>query len=293
MSPGTGNRPTRRDPHRPGGSGRERRAAPHRGNAPDRPSASLRTAPPPGARTGRAPRGSRLWQPVRGRHRGVLVALLVPVTVGAAAWALLASSLLAVGEVRVSGTVALAAEEVRVAAAVRPGTPLLGLDTAAVERRVQDLRRVSGAEVSRSLTGTVEVRVTERVPVAVLPAPDGIHLVDATATDFATQPDPPPGLPALRVPGTAPGASTTEPTTEPTMGAAVEVLTGLPQPLRGQVRTVAASSPVDVTLLLADGREVRWGATDQGERKAAVLGALLTQPGEVYDVTTPDLPTIS
>jgi cell division protein FtsQ len=56
---------------------------------------------------------------------------------------------------------------------------------------------------------------------------------------------------------------------------------------------VAASSPVDVTLLLADGREVRWGATDQGERKAAVLGALLTQPGQVYDVTTPDLPTIS
>jgi cell division protein FtsQ len=215
----------------------------------------------------------------------VLVAVLVLVAVGAAAWALLASSLLAVGEVRVSGTVALAAEEVRVAAAVRPGTPLLGLDTAAVERRVQGLRRVSGVEVSRSLTGTVEVRVTERIPVAVLPAPDGFHLVDATATDFATQPDPPPGLPALRVPRVAPG--------EPTTGAAVEVLTGLPQPLRGQVRAVAAGSPVDVTLLLADGREVRWGAPDQGERKAAVLGALLTQPGQVYDVTSPGLPTIS
>ncbi|MDQ3600633.1 MAG: FtsQ-type POTRA domain-containing protein, partial [Actinomycetota bacterium] len=215
--------------------------------------------------------------------------VLVLVAVGAAAWVLLASSLLAVDEVRVSGTVEPTAEEVRVAAAVRPGTPLLRLDTAAVERRVQGLRRVSGAEVSRSLTGTVEVRVTERVPVAVLPAPDGIHLVDATATDFATEPDPPRGLPALRVLRVA----TAESATEPTMGAAIEVLTGLPQPLRGQVRAVAASSPVDVTLLLADGREVRWGALDQGERKAAVLGALLTQPGQVYDVTSPDLPTIS
>jgi len=215
--------------------------------------------------------------------------VLVLVAVGAAAWVLLASSLLAVDEVRVSGTVGLGAEEVRVAAAVRPGTPLLRLDTAAAERRVQGLRRVSGVEVSRSLTGTVEMTVTERIPVAVLPAPDGFHLVDATATDFATEPDPPPGLPALRVPRVAPA----EPATEPTMGAAIEVLTGLPQPLRGQVRAVAASSPVDVTLLLADGREVRWGAPDQGERKAAVLGALLTQPGQVYDVASPDLPTIS
>jgi len=224
----------------------------------------------------------------------VLVALLVLVTVGAAAWALLASSLLAVDEVRVTGTVALAAEEVLLAAAVRPGTPLLRLDTAAVERRVQEgLRRVADAEVSRSLTGTVEVTVTERVPVAVLPAPDGVHLVDATATDFATQPDLPPGLPALRVPPVVDSVAPGEPATESTMGAAVEVLTGLPQSLRGEVRAVAASSPVDVTLLLADDREVRWGAPDQGERKAAVLGALLTQPGEVYDVTTPDLPTIS
>ena len=219
----------------------------------------------------------------------MLVTVLLLVAVGAAAWALLASSLFAVDEVRVSGTVGLTAEEVLLAAAVRPGTPLLRLDTAAVERRVQGLRRVADAEVSRSLTGTVEVAVTERIPVAVLPAPDGFHLVDATATDFATEPDPPPGLPALQVPQAAPG----EPVTGPVMGAAVEVLTGLPPPLRAQVRAVAASSPVDVTLLLTDGREVRWGAPDQGERKAAVLGALLTQPGGVYDVTTPDLPTIS
>lgn len=289
MSSGTANRSTRRDPHRPGGSGRERRATPHRGNAPDKPSVPRRTVPPPGVRVGTAPRGPRLRQPIRGHRRRVLVAVLVLVTVGTVVWALLASSLLAVGEVRVSGTVGLTAGEVRVAAAVRPGTPLLRLDTAAVERRVQGLRRVSGAEVSRSLNGTVEVAVTERIPVAVLPAPDGVHLVDATAIDFATEPDLPPGLPELRVAKATSG----EPATEPTVEAAIEVLTGRSHPLRAQVRAMTASSPVDVTLLLADGREVRWGAPDQGERKAAVLGALLTQPGEVYDVTSPDLPTIS
>jgi len=213
------------------------------------------------------------------------MAVLVPALLAGAAWVLLASPLIDAREVTVTGTGILTADEVRAAAAVPIGTPLLRLDIAAIEARVEQLRQVAGASVQRSLTGTVAVAVTERVPVTVLPAPDGTHLVDVTATDFATVPAPPPGLPELRVPRVGPG--------EPSAVAAVEVLTGLPEPLRAQVVVVAAGSAVDVTLLLVDGREVRWGAADQGARKAAVLGPLLTQPGRVYDVTTPDLPTTS
>lgn len=276
MSQGAGNRAARRDPHRPGGSVRERRAAPHRGQA----------VPPRGARSGSAPRGPQLRQPRGGRRRRrVLIAVLLAALLAGAAWVLLASPVFAAREVTVAGTVELTDDEVRAVAAVPIGTPLLRLDTAAIEARVEDLRRVAGATVGRSLTGTVAVAVTERVPVAVLPAPDGVHLVDATATDFATVPAPPPGLPELRVPRVGPG--------EPSAVAAVEVLTGLPEPLRAQVAVVAAGSAVDVTLLLVGGREVRWGAADQGGHKAAVLGPLLTQPARVYDVTTPLLPTTS
>jgi cell division protein FtsQ len=48
-----------------------------------------------------------------------------------------------------------------------------------------------------------------------------------------------------------------------------------------------------VVLQLGDEREVRWGGVETGDRKAAVLVALLTQPGDIYDVSSPDLPTIS
>ena len=80
--------------------------------------------------------------------------------------------------------------------------------------------------------------------------------------------------------------------------ATLAVLTGLPEWLRVQVRSVAATSPAGVVLGLVTGRggaerEVRWGDAEQGDRKAAVLGPLLTQPGKVYDVSSPALPTIA
>jgi len=38
---------------------------------------------------------------------------------------------------------------------------------------------------------------------------------------------------------------------------------------------------------------VRWGGVEEGDRKAAVLGPLLTQPGKIYDISSPALPTIA
>ena len=43
---------------------------------------------------------------------------------------------------------------------------------------------------------------------------------------------------------------------------------------------------------LVDDREVRWGTVDRAAEKARVLVPLLTQQGRVYDVSSPDLPTV-
>ena len=43
---------------------------------------------------------------------------------------------------------------------------------------------------------------------------------------------------------------------------------------------------------LTGDRKVVWGTDDRAADKAAVLVPLLTQPGHVFDVTSPDLPTI-
>lgn len=204
---------------------------------------------------------------------------------GATAWLLLASSLLSARSVDVAGTTHVPVDTVRAVAAVPLGTPMLRLDTQAIQHRVAALPAIASVQVRRQLNGTVRIEVTERTPVAVIHGRTGTHLVDATGTDYAVVAVGPPGLPELRVSRASPHDSATV--------AALEVLTGLPQWLRSQVRTIGADSPAGVVLRLGNGREVRWGGVEDTPRKAAVLAALLTQPGKVYDVSSPTLPTVS
>lgn len=282
MSAGTSGRPrrTRRDAHRPAAAARERRPVSR-----VRPTSRSALGPRdgvPGARLRSRPLPRTAGNP---RRWSVFVGLAVVLALaGAVLWVLLGSSLLDVRSVHVIGVRELSTDEVRAVAAVPLGTPMLRLDTDAVQARVAALPRVAAVEVSRGLDGTVRIAVTERTPTAVWRGPDGIHLVDTTGTAYAIVPDPPPGLPELRVARVAPEDRTTL--------IAITVLTGLPDPLRLQVRSVSADSAADVVLRLSDEREVRWGGVEAGDRKAAVLVALLTQPGKVYDVSSPDLPTI-
>jgi len=104
-----------------------------------------------------------------------------------------------------------------------------------------------------------------------------VALVDATGVPFGTAPALPAGLVRLEV--EAPGPD------DPATRAALAVHAALPAPLRGLVRTVAAASPQAVTLGLADGRQVVWGAVQDTPVKAAAVLALLKGPGRVFDVS--------
>lgn len=183
----------------------------------------------------------------------------------------------------VTGLSALTEDEVRQAAAVAPGTPLLQINTDAVAERVASIRRVASVRVQREYPSTLRITVEERVPLVVKDYPDGPHLFDRDGVDFVTGP-PPPGLPYIDT--AAPGPR------DPATLAGLEVLTSLPPEVSGQVSRVEAPSVAAITLILFDGRKVVWGTTDRTQEKALKLAALLTQPGQVYDVSSPDLPTV-
>ena len=70
------------------------------------------------------------------------------------------------------------------------------------------------------------------------------------------------------------------------------VLIALRPEVLSQVGRIAAPSVASINLTLGDGRVVIWGTTDRSDEKAEKLGALLTQPGHTYDVSSPDLPTV-
>jgi cell division protein FtsQ len=186
-------------------------------------------------------------------------------------------------DIVITGLGAVPQEEVLAAAAVKPGTPLLQVDTDAVADRVATIRRVASGRVQREYPSTLRITVVERVPIVLKDYPDGPHLFDRDGVDFATAP-PPPGLPYLDADTPGPG--------DPPTQAALAVMTALRPEVAGQVSRIAAPSVAAITLTLADGRVVVWGTTERTEEKAQKLAALLTQAGQTYDVSSPDLPTV-
>ncbi|MEJ2861836.1 cell division protein FtsQ/DivIB [Actinomycetospora flava] len=287
-------RPTGR-PGRTGRASRSGRAG--RPERPDRTESRERRhggagARPQGAAAGSPGRARRPRPPVTAtarRRRGLWIGvaagvLLVAAVVYLTVW----SPLLDVREVQVVGAAPDQVEPVRAAAAVRPGTSLLWLDTDGVADGVRELPRVATVDVSRDWPGTLVVTVAEREPVLAAPAPSGgVVLVDATGFGYRTMPARPPGVPALTLPpGMLPSPD------EPGTRAAADVVVALPAALRADLVEVRADGPYDVAFVLTGDREVRWGADADNERKAAVLGALLTRPGSVYDVSTPDLAVV-
>jgi cell division protein FtsQ len=222
----------------------------------------------------------------RGAVRGLKLfgvsLLLIALTTGVGL-ILYFTPLMAARTIIVTGIGAVTREEVLDAAQVRPGTPLLQIDTDGIADRVAAIRRVASVRVQREYPSALRITIVERVPVVVKDFPDGPHLFDRDGVDFAVAP-PPPALPYIDVDNPGPD--------DPTTKAALAVLIALRPEIAAQVGRVAAPSVASITLKLADGRTVIWGTNDRTEEKAEKLAALLTQPGRTYDVSSPDLPTV-
>ncbi len=215
-----------------------------------------------------------------------------------ATWVVGYSELLTADQVEVTGAEPPLADQVRSVADVPLGTPLARLDTDAVSARVEAIPDVASVSVTRSWPSTVVVAVQPRQPVAVVADGGGWVLVDAEGVMFpGPSGDAPVGdasagdapvealdLPELVAPTTDEGADTRR--------AGVSVAVALPSAVVLQLDRIEAPSPVEVRLVLDDGRVVTWGSAEQPERKAEVLAALLDTPATQYDVSVPDRPTL-
>jgi cell division protein FtsQ len=241
-----------------------------------RPGKNRRPArPSAGARRARNPRAAR--------RRALLVAVLAAALAGGLVAGAYFTPVLAVRSIKVETQPSVPEAEIRALVEIPEGTPLLQVDTAEVAGRLAALPKVASVRVQRQFPSTLRVVVAERVAIAFYDAPGGPHLLDKEGATFAVEP-PPPGVPRIEVENPAPGDAAT--------AAAIEVLQSLGSELDEQVQEIKAPSPEDISLVLADGRRVVWGGTGDSERKSRVLEVLLTESGDVYDVSSPELPTI-
>lgn len=211
-------------------------------------------------------------------HRVAGLGIVAVLAVGAVA--LTRTAALDVDRVTVRGATGDRADQVQAAADVRPGDPLVSIDTGAVAGRVEALPWVAGAEVDRSWKGTIAVQVSERSPLAVAGRGEAAVLLDAHGRSLGPAGDA--DLPRVATAAPEPGAFVAA-SARPTL----LVLRGLPEDLRRQVATLNSGSG-GVDAVLHDGIRVRLGDATRLSVKAQALAALLELPDR-SSVTTIDL----
>ncbi len=230
-----------------------------------------------------APRSRRRLRGLRRRWRVLLIVLAVLAVAGGIAWALLGSRLFVVRSVIVTGTHLVPKAEVLAVAGVRPGTPLIRVDTAQVAARVETIRQVQSVQVTKSWPDRVVITVKERTSALAVAAPGGgFDLVDADGVLVQWAARRPRRLPLYLT-----TATVTSLRDDPDVEASAAVLGELPARLRSSVRSVTAPGPDQVTLRLADGVTVLWGGTTGAAAKAEELAVLMRTHARYYDVSAP------
>ncbi len=246
---------------------------------------------PAGDPGGLGPAGGR-WpgrRPGRQPWRAAFFALAAVAIVAGVAWALLDSRFFVVRSVQVTGTHLVTGAEVRSAAAIPPGLPLIRVNSGVVADRVEQIRQVQTARVSRDWPDGITIAVTERTPALAVWAGSGYQLIDKYGVPVEPSARRPPGLPLLEA-GTGPVSGPVSVPAlrgSPAVYAAATVLHELPRYLARTVISVQAPSASEVTLGLSRGITVVWGGTDRPAAKARELALLMRTHARTYDVSAP------
>lgn len=226
------------------------------------------------------------------RHvRRALWLLLLVTGIWAVAW-VAQSPLFSVTSIEVVGVRNASVGRVLAEQNVYEGRPLLLIRTGAVEAALAADPWVKEASVRRRFPDRVEVRVTERREVAVVPVGQGWETVSDDGHIMASVGEPPAHL--ARVGGEVGGEAATGATVSATMLGIVEFLAALPEEMVG--RTVISITGLELVADI-DAHRVRLGTPTLMDAKAAALVAVLADqrltPDAVIDLIAPARPAVS
>ncbi|MFD9005684.1 cell division protein FtsQ/DivIB [Streptomyces sp. NPDC059582] len=233
----------------------------------------------------------------RRRLRVMIILAFGAVLLGAGCvWALYGSQWLRVERVSVSGTGVLTPEQVREAADVPVGAPLISVDTDVIEARLrQKLPRIDSVDVVRSWPHGIGLKVTERSPVLLVRKGAAFVEVDDEGVRFATVSEAPSGIPALELSVSRTGSATASLRRfdeDRLVLEAVRVAGDIPAAVARTTRVVKVRSYDDISLELTADRTVVWGSGEQGPLKARTLTALMKAASDAryFDVSVPTAP---
>lgn len=215
-------------------------------------------------------------QSLRLRRRFLAFALVS--ALAAFAWSISYAPWAVYRNVEVAGASKAQAVQLRPMGQDLMGQPILFSDTAELRAEAEKLPLVRSAQIERSWTGTLTIRVSERKPALRQKVGSQWRLIDRDAVVLGTSTKPP-GLPELIAKD------------QPSIKAAVAVLTDFPKELA--IVKITAQGTNNVVIYTAEHGTVRWGSAEGGARKAEVLRGLISTKAKIYDVTAPETPSMA
>lgn len=224
---------------------------------------------------------------MRGRTRWAVVGVVVVLVAVLLAAVLYFAPVFRVRTVEVSGTTHYTADEVQAASGIATGDNLLRFSADAAAAGIATLPWVLSASVERVLPDTVSVDLEERTPVLYLGEGEGAALIDTTGTAFTTG-TPPEGTVQLVV-----NDDSADTISGDVLSALITAVTALDDATRGEVASVTAPTDREIEFTMRDGRTVYWGTSDEAEAKARAMRTALTQEGQHWNVSAPQLITVS
>ncbi len=211
-------------------------------------------------------------------------------------WGVFFSPFLKVGNVKAIGIHETTTLEVTEAASSAVGRNILLVNTAEVAAAVEALPWVAQADVDRILPNTLRIRVSERVPAIVLTIGAARWTLDASGV-VLTSGTPVKGLPeiaGLPLDEVEPGRRIEGPEAR----GALSVWTSLPRPIKSTVEAIFAPTIERITVSLAGGTLIRYGAPERMAEKNEVLATILARleaegtSVEYIDIRVPTSPAL-
>ncbi|MDO8337450.1 MAG: FtsQ-type POTRA domain-containing protein [Microcella sp.] len=209
----------------------------------------------------------------------VLTALLATVV------AVTLSPLMALTDIRVTGTVRLDPAEIGGALDRHRDTPLALLDQGGIRSDLEGFALIRSYSLEVVPPHSLVVRVIERAPIGAIESGSEFELVDAAGVVVESTPQRPTGVPLIR-------AGEADPD-EAAFRSVAEVLDALPDELATRVDVVTASTRDDVAFTIRDlGHRVVWGSAERSAFKTRVLETAIAvnDPAVAwqFDVSAPD-----
>lgn len=196
-------------------------------------------------------------------------------------------------EIRGNSGLRVSDEQIVQAAGVPVGSRLFEASPSKIEGRIRTIPWISKVKVQRLLPSTLRIEVTERRAFMVVVTPGGPYLVDAKGVVLQQGADNLVELRDLPLRALVPGDTIAS----REFTDAQRVLKSLPRSVRSAVLSISARSIDQLTLALAAGPVVLYGAAEQMAEKNFALQSLLeASPGSgsnaLIDVRAPGRPSI-